>query len=484
MPRKPKPPKTHTVMIPVGGRSVRVKLHPPAGSRTCWYAYWPGLTTSRSTSAANLDDAINAAESMLTGRDVQAEAGSAGLPDSAATATTTVLTDAEFEQIQRAYFARRTDPDAHRRAEKTLAETLDAVRAFQTVSGLKVIAAATPDDCAAFQRKALALPKNWRAVHPKSKPNPATVSPNTVIKWCRCLHAAFERVNRNAGRKKCVRGIVTPGQLLTENPWSQFDWIEPTRRGIRQFNADELLGLLEHMEKAWLDVPSASAALKVFLWSGCRKAEVAGLKWDMLRRVGEEYHFEVTGKHGVERWFRVPAALYRELEALRVPESPFVFASYTAQITHRHAKNVGCLKKIRGEFTAANLGRWIYERVKEWGAAKGKGDVHLHVFRKTMLQHARRGEDINRQVAADARVGEGVMMTAYVKETDDELRAKSNRTFTRVLASLPVEVAKRYGYEAPPPSPEQELEDALVAKDWKRVGELSAMLEERRSAAG
>ena len=35
------------------------------------------------------------------------------------------------------------------------------------------------------------------------------------------------------------------------------------------------------------------------------------------------------------------------------------------------------------------------------------------------------------------------MMTNYVKETDDEMRRKSNRTFQRIIASLPADVADR-----------------------------------------
>ena len=35
------------------------------------------------------------------------------------------------------------------------------------------------------------------------------------------------------------------------------------------------------------------------------------------------------------------------------------------------------------------------------------------------------------------------MMTSYVKETDEQLRQASNRTFARILASLPEKVTSR-----------------------------------------
>jgi len=294
----------------------------------------------------------------------------------------------------------------------------------------------------------------------------------------RCLASAFERANRTAG-KKCVRGVVDEGKLLTANPWNQFTWIEGPKATIRQFDGDELLDLLDHVEAAWKDVPVAAAAVKLFRWSGCRKLEVAGLTWDMLRVVGSEYHFEIVGKWGVERWFRVPEALYRELQALRT-DSPFVFAAYTEQIRRFHAGNAGCLRKIRDDFRAENFGRWVYERVKEWAEQSGTGRAYLHVFRKTALQHARRGEDINRQVAEDACVGEAVLMTNYVKETDEELRARSNRTFARILASLPAEVARCYGHVEQELTPlEKQLESAIAARDWDRVAALSALLAQR-----
>jgi hypothetical protein len=102
------------------------------------------------------------------------------------------------------------------------------------------------------------------------------------------------------------------------------------------------------------------------------------------------------------------------------------------------------------------------------------------------LQHARRGEDINRQVAADARVSEAVLMTNYVKETDEEMRQRSNRTYFRIVTSLPPGVATRYGYvERIPTVLEQQVQAAIAAKNWTLAAELTARLAaEERPEAG
>ena len=274
MPRKPKQTLTKITVV-LDGMPVVAILHPPNRARRSWYAYWNGLVASKSTGCCNLEDAIVVAESMVRNRGRRP-----CLSD-------TVVSDDEFERIQRTHFARKTEPAAQERAAKSLEETLDAISAFKLITGLEPITAATPDDCASFQRMAMEKPKNWRSLYPKSKETQQHLSPNTVVKWSRSLQAAFERACRTAG-KKCVRGVVEEGKLLTANPWTQFTWIEGKPRPIRQFDAEELLSLVDYLETDWATVTTAAAAAKVFLWSCCRKAEVAGLTWNAARIIGDK----------------------------------------------------------------------------------------------------------------------------------------------------------------------------------------------------
>jgi len=171
----------------------------------------------------------------------------------------------------------------------------------------------------------------------------------------------------------------------------------------------------------------------------------------------------------------LPTAVYRDLIALRT-ESKFVFAAYSNQIRLCHANNPGCLRKIRSEYDPRNFGRWLYEQMQNWSATHPKGRAYLHHFRKTALQHALEGEDVNRQVATDARVGEGVMMASYTTLSDRKLRAMSNRTYRRILLSLQPEVAKRYGYVEGESQLEEQVLAAVAVGDWKRVAELAARL--------
>jgi hypothetical protein len=438
-----------------------------------WYAYWPGLVASKATGQSDLAAAIKAAEHMVRHGGTRAELDSA------------LLSDEEFEQVQRAHYGKKKDPAAQQRAMKTLKDCLEAIAAFKQVTGLDRVAAATPADCGRFQQDALGLSRNWRHPHARENSDLGTVSPNTVLKWSRQLMAAFERCNRNAGRK-CIRGVVDEQKLLESNPWARFAWlVEGMERAVRQFDAEELLSLLTFLEQTWGGVPVGAAAARVFLWSACRREEVAGLRWDALRVVSEEHHFEVVGKRNVKKWFRVPAALYRRLAEMRT-DSPFVFGAYSEQLRQFHAGKPNWLQHVGAEFVPGNFGQWFYDRVKEWATNSPRGDAYVHIFRKTGLQHAREGEDIDREVAADARVGETVMTTHYVTKSEAQLRAGSNRMYRRILTSLPAEVARRYGYEGPKSlGLEERLQAAVDAKDWALAAALTAELAQRtRQAAG
>lgn len=467
MPRKPKREKQQITVI-VNGKPVTVVLHPPTGRRRSWYAYWTGLVASRSTGTNDVKAAILAAERM-----VRHGSGRLRLIDA-------ILSDEEFEQVQRRHFSRQTDPAARARAEKSLYSCLTAIAAFRRISGIAPISLSTADDCASFQTKALSLPKNWRRNYPKGAKDAVSLSPNTVLKWSRSLQAAFERVNRHASKRKCVRGVVDESKLLTQNPWNQFPWIEGKKCALRQFTSQELGSFLDYLATSWSAVTIALVATKMFLWSSARRLEIVGLTWDQQRLVGDEHHFHIVGKWGVERWFRVPEGLYRD--ALRLRNGPYVFAAYTEQLRlfYEEAGRSALVQQISPFFKPACFGDWFHARVTEWSELHGDSRATPHVFRKTSLQYARSGEDLNRQVADDARLGEAVLMTSYAREADEELRQRSNRTYCRILASMPVELSIRFGCRRSEDEQlQQRIRAACAARDWRLVNELSADLASR-----
>ena len=466
MPRKPKQTQ-HVIHVLHNGMTVKVTLFPPRpGSREkSWNAYWKGLKTRRSTGKKTLAEASEAATAMVQGR-ARGTVATAQWP-----------TDDEFIEIQRRHFSKKGDRSGKK---SSLKNVLEAINAFKRVSGLSPICRATPDDCERFQTEALKVLRNWRSQHPKSKPETRTVTDWTVRKWLVALQAAFERAIDDAG-KKCVRGVVPPERLLKSNPWQRFTWIVPTKKKIEQFKAEELLALLEHFRKTWPGVTAAEAMLKVYVWSWARREEVAGLKWEDLRPVGDEIHFDTVGKWGVGKWFRIPRAVHDELLAIKT-DSPFVFAKLNDQIRefHRTEGRKSAARLVK-EFDVYNAGRWFYERVHEWSG----GDACVHMLRKTVLQYARAGQDATQSLAKDARVSEGVMMTHYVKEEDLQFRAASNAMFQRLCLSMTPEVARAFGHEHSATAVlEQRLREAIGSRNWRLVGQIAKKLAGQDRQAG
>lgn len=466
MPRKPKEER-HYIHVPCNGMTVKVTLFPPRpGSREkSWNAYWKGLKTRRSTGKKTLAEASEAATAMVQGR------------ARGTVATEQWPTDDEFIEIQRRHFSKKGDRSGKR---SSLTNVLEAIDAFKRVSGLSPVCRATPDDCERFQTEALKLLRNWRSQHPKSKPETRTVTEGTVYKWLVALRAAFERANDNASGRKCVRGVVPPERLLKSNSWQRFTWITPPKKKIEQFKADELLTLLQHFRKNWPGVTAAEAMLKVFVWSWARREEVAGLKWNDLRMVEDELHFDTVGKWEIEKWFRIPRAVYDELLTIKT-DSPFVFAKLNDQLRKFHLtegrKSAATMVK---DFDVYNAGRWFYEQVKKWDS-----EAYVHMFRKTSLQYARAGQDATQSLAKDARVSEGVMMTHYVKEEDLQFRAASNAMYQRLCLSMTPEVARAFGHEHSATAIlEQRLREAIGSRNWSLVGEIAKKLAKQDRQAG
>ena len=390
----------------------------------------------------------------------------------------TVLSDEEFEEIQRRHFGKKKDSAAKVRAEKSLQSCREAVSAFNGISGVSPVALATPDDCERFQHEALKLPKNWRRQYANSKDDVDRIKPNTVIKWSRTLRAAFERASTSGG-SKCVRGVVDVKKLLDSNPWMQFTWIDGTEPEKRRFDNDELISLLDYFEEKWPVVTAAPLFAKVSLWIWARKSEVASLCWEDLRVVGGQYHFDFVGKWGVRKWARIPSRLYNELLDTKTG-SPFVFAAYNEQLRrfYTEKRERSNARKVGSEFSPRAFANWFHKRLTKWSDGTPNGHASQHVFRKTSLQHARKGEDLNTRVAKDASLTASVMMGNYVDEADEELWNRSNRTFARIVASLAPNVAERYGCDGEDGNTEAtaELLAAVQRQDWATVQKLSAWL--------
>lgn len=471
MPRKPKLEK-QTRTFRAGGKDVVVTFFPPDKRYRSWCVYWKGLPTKRSTKCRTFDGAVDAVERMLNGE--------------SPISSVKVMSDEELDEIQLRHYKRiKAEPE-------TIAACQEAISMFRDITEVRPITLATADDCARFQDEAIKLPKNFRVNYKDEDRRRERIADEsverysvaTVIKWSIALRAAFNRANVGAGRA-CVRNVVPPDKLLTRNPWDEFNWIEnKSDVEIRQFTPDELTSIIDFFEQKYSVVTVARLAAQTFFWSCARREEIAGLEWASLRISGEEVHFDIVGKWRVRKWFRIPTRLYEELVALRT-DSQYVFAVYPDQLRlhHQSGPRPWLSAKVRADFAPENLGDWFYHRIVEWSKTQADSAAFVHVFRKTGLQHAVDGEAESRRVAEDAQVSLRVMTTHYTPAQERQLRDKSNRTFERIVKSLPLPILLRYGYTPElADSLQRELVDAVRNQNWAEVHRLSELLRQRDQA--
>lgn len=252
---------------------------------------------------------------------------------------------------------------------------------------------------------------------------------------------------------------------------------------MRHYSSEELLSILEFFRKRFPLVPIAEYAAQMYLWSYVRRNEIAGLRWDSVRQIGQEVHFDITGKWRVRKWFRIPRRLFTNLQSVRDPDNPYVFAAYSKQLQSHHVSQGrhDLAMRVRVEFVPDNFGDWFYEQITRWANSNGYPKACVHAFRNTALQFAVDGAVINDGVAKDAGVHVEVMKKHYTSETERLLREKSNRTFERISQSLDQQVLVCFGYSADTENHLiEQLKNATFNCDWTEVRKLASQLEEAK----
>lgn len=179
---------------------------------------------------------------------------------------------------------------------------------------------------------------------------------------------------------------------------------------------------------------------------------------------------------------RVPVTIYDQLVEVKA-DSSYVFAAYNNQLRRHHQMkgDFAALRKVGQQYRPTAFADWFHDKLVEWSETAPNGHATQHAFRKTGLQFAYRGGVAAKQIAQDASITEAVMLDHYVDDTDEELRLKSNQTFARIAASLPSQIAVRYGYfpEREGARPEEVLRVAIERKDFQTARVILEQMEDR-----
>ena len=127
--------------------------------------------------------------------------------------------------------------------------------------------------------------------------------------------------------------------------------------------------------------------------------------------------------------------------------SPFVFGAYPEQLRQYFATTgqKAEARRVRVTFDPANLANWFHKKIRAWSQSLPNGHASTHIPKiQSPICSSRRGYQPNCCTRCESEpIGDDDKLC---KKTDEELRAKSNRIYQQLAASLDPTVARRFGH--------------------------------------
>lgn len=443
--------KWKSVVIERQGEMLVAYLHPPGtvGNTRYWsFSCRKAQIQRQSLKVSTFADARQAALNWFSKEDVRKDRS---IPP---------LTWEEWEQIQRAYFAKKAD---QKRAGRTLEACLDSKKLFVKLSGAVDASSVTPDLVDQFQQKTL-----------KTEFKPGRCYKSwTVRRTVSHMSASFNRCRITSG-KKCQRGIVPPERLLTVNPFEQVSWLEGTSDDKRHLTHAELRALLSW--RMFASSPLISAVLKVSIWGCGRIEEVTELRWNWISDDGVISVPDDIAKWGQGRQFRIPLHLLRELKEYR-SKSQFVWDSTVAQLRSYHLNRGGKGSATQlTDFTPTRLRGRLQKWIQAWTKDSGLTDISHHSLRKTALQWSRE-EQLRRSENAFAEISSVGLDVAKKFYTTDPSRLRAEILFRNISRELETDAQLAVAMGLRSEAPLASIEDVQAALAEGRLDDAKKLLE-------
>ncbi|MGB8854167.1 MAG: hypothetical protein WCC69_11445 [Pirellulales bacterium] len=284
----------------------------------------------------------------------------------------------EFERVQAEHFKLGGRGKA---AAKTQASFDGIWRSLRSVLEFQVIQEVTAAHALQYVRTLQKSSKARNHKHRKKVAEP--MSPNTVRKHVRTLAAAWNRVL--LGHPDAIGGIQEK-RMVTVNPWEQVrnQVPKPGPKGDPvQFDLDN--GELEKFLNQFANRPVAELFLITTCWAAGRIEEMSHLGWSWFD--GNYIVIpEWIGKKGRGKVVRIPDALRKRLEVIRVPGEDYVFSGFQQEVKEASGRDTKPFEPQRLIWRMEKL-------VKDAAIAIGRptGLTH-HALRRTVMELSDEGE--------------------------------------------------------------------------------------------
>jgi hypothetical protein len=413
-----------------------------------WNVRWKihGEIREKSTGTDATEEAKRVARRIMSGEDVVTSPAARGS-----------LSVAEFEQILRTYHARNARPEA---GEATLSEFMGIWKSFLRVCPVQNIHDVTEQVALKYLRRLEGMSKTENRKCKKKSPEKLAVK--TIQKHIRTLAGAWNLVREGHAHKV---GGLHQHQLVQSNPWEGIRYNVPEDPGDLEDEDPVQFELVDNDLGRFLDQfkdrPVGELFIITSLWCWGRITEMTRMEWSWIQ--GEYVVVpRKTGKKGRGKTARLPPAILARLEAIRDPDSPYVFARWEEDM-RRHSKRPTRVLS----FTPDRMLEQMEDLIPTFAEAIGRPEIGHHALRRTAMELGELAElqQAERTSAEKLQTTVGNKRRSYTKRLGRKAFALADGMYanlTTALHDFPV-IATRLGCEPLATLAEREAE-ALVGK--------------------
>lgn len=354
-------------VVDVDGVEVPYSLRRQRRKGGNWNVRWKmhGVVQEKSTRTDADGEAHRVAKRIIRGDDVPASSAATGS-----------LFIAEFLQIQRAYHARNSRPEA---GEATFKEFLGIWQSFLRLCPVRTIQEVTEHVALRYLRhlQNISNLENRRCKKTSSK----KLSVATIRKHIRHLSVAWNRVRE--GHHSRVGGLHRH-QLVQTNPWQALrnnvpeDPKDLEDEDPVQFELDD--NDLGRFLDQFKDRPVGELFIITSLWCWGRIKEMARMEWSWIQ--GDYVVIPRSkAKGGRGKVVRIPPAIKQRIESIRDDDSRYVFARWVEDVK----QNATHASRIR-PFCPRRMVNQLEKFIDKCAAAIGRPEISHHALRRTAME--------------------------------------------------------------------------------------------------
>lgn len=355
------------LLVDVEGVEIEASLRPPRSDRDNYRVRYRlhGVRQEKSTGTNVLAEAKRIARQIICG----------GPTTTSRQTIQSGMTVQEFVQIQKDYHARNARPEA---GESTLKEFTGVWNSFLRVCPVKMIHEVTEQVALKYLRRLESMSKTDN--HGYKKKSTRKLAVKTIQKHVRTLAGAWNLVREGHSQK--VGGLHSH-QLVQSNPW------EGIRNNVPQtpLENDEDPVQFELVDNdlgrfldQFRDRPVGELFIITSLWCWGRIKEITRMEWSWIKGDYVEI-LPSQAKRGRGKVARLPPMILERLNAIRDPDSPYVFAGWEEDM-RRHSKRPTRVQS----FTPKRMREQMEGLIPTFAEAIDRPEIRHHALRRTAME--------------------------------------------------------------------------------------------------